>query len=149
MSKRDNFVAAIKTRVGRPYVFGTSGPDTFDCSGLVCYGFRECCMPLPMRMNSTQLANRYEKNKIEPLQAPPGALFFYGDSPTKINHVMVVVDHWDGAAGVALVGARGGDRTVNSVEKAREKAAFVDCCFADTYQPTKLQLAVDPFAGVD
>ena len=25
--------------MGKPYVLGTAGPDTFDCSGLVCYSY--------------------------------------------------------------------------------------------------------------
>ena len=26
-------------QVGKPYVYGGAGPDSFDCSGLVCYAF--------------------------------------------------------------------------------------------------------------
>ena len=32
-------VATALAQVGKPYVLGTAGPDTFDCSGLVCYSY--------------------------------------------------------------------------------------------------------------
>ncbi len=32
-------VAIALAQVGKPYVYGGAGPDSFDCSGLVCYSF--------------------------------------------------------------------------------------------------------------
>lgn len=32
-------VAIALAQVGKPYVYGGAGPDSFDCSGLVCYAF--------------------------------------------------------------------------------------------------------------
>ncbi len=32
-------VAAARTRIGSPYAWGASGPDRFDCSGLVVWAF--------------------------------------------------------------------------------------------------------------
>lgn len=32
-------VATALAQVGKPYILGTAGPDTFDCSGLVCYSY--------------------------------------------------------------------------------------------------------------
>ncbi len=32
-------VALALAQVGKPYVYGGAGPDSFDCSGLVCYAF--------------------------------------------------------------------------------------------------------------
>jgi len=39
MTQRDDFVRCAREQVGKKYVWGTAGPDTFDCSGLVahCY----------------------------------------------------------------------------------------------------------------
>lgn len=34
-------VALAKRQVGKPYVYGASGPSSFDCSGLVQYAYRE------------------------------------------------------------------------------------------------------------
>ena len=35
--------------IGRPYVWGAEGPNTFDCSGLTQYVFREFALDLPRR----------------------------------------------------------------------------------------------------
>src|SRR5581483_9755063 len=34
-------VAAAKSKLGSPYVWGTEGPLTFDCSGLVWWAYRQ------------------------------------------------------------------------------------------------------------
>ena len=34
-------IAAARSKLGRPYVWGTEGPDTFDCSGLVWWAYRQ------------------------------------------------------------------------------------------------------------
>jgi cell wall-associated NlpC family hydrolase len=41
MGAREDFVACVRAQVGRPYQWGTHGPDTFDCSGLVCYCYQQ------------------------------------------------------------------------------------------------------------
>lgn len=40
-------VNAALTRVGAPYAWGASGPDAFDCSGLVVWAFRQAGLTLP------------------------------------------------------------------------------------------------------
>lgn len=32
-------LATAYAQIGKPYVYGTAGPNTFDCSGLVCYSY--------------------------------------------------------------------------------------------------------------
>ncbi|OJG92875.1 hypothetical protein RV15_GL002820 [Enterococcus silesiacus] len=39
MDTSSTIVAAAKTHLGKPYVYGAAGPDTFDCSGLVQVAF--------------------------------------------------------------------------------------------------------------
>jgi NlpC/P60 family len=41
-----DFAASL---IGRPYVWGAEGPDSFDCSGLTQYVFREFGVDLPRR----------------------------------------------------------------------------------------------------
>lgn len=41
-----DFAASL---IGRPYVWGAEGPDSFDCSGLTQYVFREFGIDLPRR----------------------------------------------------------------------------------------------------
>jgi len=40
-------VAAALSRLGRPYVWGATGPDRFDCSGLVQWAYRQAGIDLP------------------------------------------------------------------------------------------------------
>jgi peptidoglycan DL-endopeptidase CwlO len=62
-------------QVGKPYVWGTAGPDTYDCSGLVLRAYAQIGIDLPhnaaAQYNSTANISRDE------LQ--PGDLVFYND----------------------------------------------------------------------
>ncbi|MDR2196494.1 MAG: C40 family peptidase [Coriobacteriales bacterium] len=39
-------VAAAMSRLGCPYVWGATGPNSFDCSGLIYWSYRACGLPL-------------------------------------------------------------------------------------------------------
>ena len=43
----DRAVSAAESKIGSPYVYGASGPDAFDCSGLVQWAFRQAGVQLP------------------------------------------------------------------------------------------------------
>ncbi|MBH0780062.1 C40 family peptidase [Nocardia bovistercoris] len=47
---------AALSKIGAPYVYGASGPDAFDCSGLVQWAYREAGMNLP-RTSGAQLSS--------------------------------------------------------------------------------------------
>ncbi|MCC8927782.1 MULTISPECIES: C40 family peptidase [Nocardiaceae] len=40
-------VQAAETKIGAPYVYGASGPDSFDCSGLVQWAYKQAGVSLP------------------------------------------------------------------------------------------------------
>lgn len=40
-------VQAAESKVGSPYVYGASGPDSFDCSGLVQWAYKQAGVSLP------------------------------------------------------------------------------------------------------
>ena len=40
-------IATALAQLGKPYVFGTQGQDTFDCAGLVTYGYRAIDVSVP------------------------------------------------------------------------------------------------------
>ena len=40
-TKMDTFMDIVEKQVGKPYVWGADGPDSFDCSGLIVYAFRK------------------------------------------------------------------------------------------------------------
>ena len=39
---RQCIIATARAQLGKPYVWGAEGPDTFDCSGLVYYSYQAC-----------------------------------------------------------------------------------------------------------
>ena len=77
-------VAFAKAQVGKSYVYGASGPDSFDCSGLTSAAWQQAGVSLP-RSSSAQYA---AGNKISESELQPGDLVFYY-SP--ISHVGMYV----------------------------------------------------------
>ncbi|MDO3649952.1 NlpC/P60 family protein [Nocardia mangyaensis] len=73
-------LAAALTRVGDPYVWGATGPDRFDCSGLVQWAFKQVGKNVP-RTSSAQAGYGTPVAKDD-LQ-PGDVVLFYSD----ISHV--------------------------------------------------------------
>lgn len=73
-------LAAGLTRVGDPYVWGATGPDQFDCSGLVQWAFRQVGKSVP---RTSQQQSSYG-TPVDAKDLQPGdVVFFYSD----ISHV--------------------------------------------------------------
>lgn len=47
MASGADFLAAARTKLGDPYVYGATGPDSFDCSGLVQWAARQAGFTMP------------------------------------------------------------------------------------------------------
>jgi cell wall-associated NlpC family hydrolase len=79
---------AAASRVGYPYVWGGSGPTTFDCSGLVQWSFAQAGVVMPR-----VAADQARTGPAIPLsQAQAGDLLFYRTDPTApdyISHVAI------------------------------------------------------------
>lgn len=69
-------VQAALTRIGSPYVWGGSGPNTFDCSGLIMWAFQQTGKSLPH--SSQALATGGQPVAREDLQ-PGDIVTFYSD----------------------------------------------------------------------
>jgi peptidoglycan DL-endopeptidase CwlO len=83
-------IAYAKAQLGKPYVWGATGPDAFDCSGLTMMAYRAAGIIIP-RTSQQQWA--YGK-RIPPSQVRPGDLVFFAGSdgtPTAPGHVGIVV----------------------------------------------------------
>jgi cell wall-associated NlpC family hydrolase len=65
-------VAAAKTRLGMPYVWGAAGPGAFDCSGLIMWAWAHAGVSLP-HFSGAQYANT---THISMSQLQPGDLVF-------------------------------------------------------------------------
>ncbi len=66
---------AALTRQGAPYVWGATGPGTFDCSGLVQWAYRQIGIAMPR----VAAAQQQVGIPVTPDQAQPGDLVFFGD----------------------------------------------------------------------
>jgi cell wall-associated NlpC family hydrolase len=83
-------IAAARTRLGSPYVWGATGPGTFDCSGLTGWAYRQAGLTLPR--TSRQQWNAGPHPGLGELL--PGDLLFWGHDPTNpqsIHHVALYV----------------------------------------------------------
>ena len=84
-SKMDKAIELLKQQVGKPYVWGDEGPDSFDCSGLVQYIYKNA-----LGINLPRVS--YDQSKVgqavsrEDLQ--PGDLVFFDTMDKgKVSHV--------------------------------------------------------------
>ncbi|WP_445283834.1 NlpC/P60 family protein [Streptomyces sp. DSM 118148] len=66
-------VAAARSALGRPYVWGASGPSGFDCSGLMQWAYARAGVHLPR----TSQDQRHAGRRIPLSQARPGDLVVY------------------------------------------------------------------------
>ncbi|MEY3736885.1 MAG: hypothetical protein RLZZ251_601 [Actinomycetota bacterium] len=90
---REKAVAFAKTQVlaRKPYIWGTEGPNSFDCSGLVYAAYRSAGLGWPNwdRLNSSLF---FSYTKHVPLsQLQPGDLLFYSYKGTvnSIHHISI------------------------------------------------------------
>ena len=77
-------VAFAKAQVGKSYVYGAMGPDSFDCSGLTMAAWKQAGVSLPHSSSAQYAAGQ----KISESELQPGDLVFYY-SP--ISHVGMYV----------------------------------------------------------
>lgn len=83
-------VAAALTQLGKPYVWGATGPDSYDCSGLTQWAYAQTGVVLPR--TSRQQWNAGPHPPLNDLRR--GDLIFYGDDaadPLTIYHVAMYV----------------------------------------------------------
>nr|BFD85286.1 C40 family peptidase [Streptomyces sp. Xyl84] len=66
-------LAAARSALGRPYVWGANGPAGFDCSGLMQWSYAQAGVHLPR----TSQEQRYAGRRIPLSQARPGDLVVY------------------------------------------------------------------------
>jgi cell wall-associated NlpC family hydrolase len=86
---------------GKPYVWGATGPGSFDCSGLVVHAWRRAGHPLRVR-TSEQMYR--VSDRVAPGSEKPGDLLFTHFGAGGPGHVMIVVK-----PGVAVEAPRTGD----------------------------------------
>lgn len=86
---------------GKPYVWGATGPDSFDCSGLIVYAWRKTGSPLRVRTSEQMYS---VSDRVAPGSEQPGDLLFNHFQAAGPGHVMIVVK-----PGVAVEAPQTGD----------------------------------------
>ena len=87
----DAIVATAKNQVGKEYVLNASGPDEFDCSGLVYYVLNECGITVD-RKDCAGYAQNEDWSKIESLgDVKAGDILFFCGEDGKIRHAGIAV----------------------------------------------------------
>ncbi|MFF4538558.1 NlpC/P60 family protein [Streptomyces aureus] len=74
-------VAAARSALGRPYVWGANGPGGFDCSGLMQWSYAHAGVGLPR----TSQAQRFAGRQIPLSQARPGDLVTYRSDASHVG----------------------------------------------------------------
>ncbi|MEU1407357.1 NlpC/P60 family protein [Streptomyces sp. NPDC005728] len=74
-------VAAALSALGRPYVWGASGPSGFDCSGLMQWSYAQAGIHLPR----TSQEQRYAGRQIPLSEARPGDLVVYRSDASHVG----------------------------------------------------------------
>lgn len=97
-------IAWARTQLGKPYVWGATGPDTYDCSGLTGAAYRTVGVALPR----TSRQQWYVGTHIALGALQPGDLLFWAfdvHNPATIHHVALYV-----GGGMMIAAPHTGDR---------------------------------------
>lgn len=74
-------IAAARSALGKPYVWGSSGPSGFDCSGLMQWSYAHAGIHLPR----TSQEQRYAGHQVPLSQAQPGDLVVYRSDASHVG----------------------------------------------------------------
>ncbi|WP_270943173.1 XkdQ/YqbQ family protein [Romboutsia lituseburensis] len=78
--KASKVVNLAKSKIGRPYVWGATGPNTFDCSGLTSWCYKQIGITIPRTSRDQGKAGKY----VPKSDLRPGDLVFFNNP---ISHV--------------------------------------------------------------
>jgi cell wall-associated NlpC family hydrolase len=85
-------IAYAQAQIGKPYLWGATGPDAFDCSGLVMMAYRAA----GINIERTSQAQWTSEPHVPASQVQPGDLVFFvgaDGTPTAPGHVGLVIGH--------------------------------------------------------
>jgi len=92
MTLLDSVLASARGELGKPYVYGAEGPNTFDCSGLIQYVFGQNGVSLPRTAEAQRQATSKVSNPVA------GDLVFYNVPASHVglyigNGYMIAAPH--------------------------------------------------------
>jgi len=80
---KDRLITLAKSKIGSPYVYAKTGPDSFDCSGFVYYLFHAYNMDIPRTsLNQSKIGEKISRDQIQ----KGDILFFDTSGKGHINH---------------------------------------------------------------
>ena len=85
-------IAFARAQLGKPYLWGGTGPDAFDCSGLVMMAYRAAGITVPRTSQDQWIWGP----RVAPGHEQPGDLVFFAGSDgttTSPGHVGMVIGH--------------------------------------------------------
>jgi cell wall-associated NlpC family hydrolase len=85
-------IAYTEAQLGKPYLWGATGPDAFDCSGLAMMAYRAAGISIPRTSQQQWASGR----QVPASQAQPGDLVFFAGSDGTLaapGHVGIVTGH--------------------------------------------------------
>lgn len=97
-------VRAALSRLGKPYVWGATGPDRFDCSGLTQWAYHQAGVPLT-RTTYTQI---HEGIPVPRSQIQPGDLIFPSSGHVQLaigNNLVIEAPHAGATVQISPLGA--------------------------------------------
>ena len=86
-STGNKLVALAKSKLGCKYVWGATGPNTFDCSGLTSWCHKQVGISIPR----TSLAQSGSGKAVSKSNLQPGDLVFFKTTSAKVGHVGMYV----------------------------------------------------------
>ena len=86
-SSIDKIINLAKSKVGKKYVWGATGPNTFDCSGFTSWLYKQVGVTIP-RVSSSQAT--YGKN-VSKSNLQPGDILCFNTSGKGVSHVGIFI----------------------------------------------------------
>lgn len=80
-------ISTLKSQVGKPYVYGAAGPNSFDCSGLTYY----CYKKVGIYLNRSSRDQASNGKYVSKSNLKPGDLIFFNSGTNTIRHVGMYV----------------------------------------------------------
>lgn len=80
-------LSTVKAQVGKPYVYGAAGPNSFDCSGLTYYAYKQ----VGTYLNRSSRAQASNGTYVSKSNLKPGDLVFFNSGSNTIRHVGMYV----------------------------------------------------------
>lgn len=90
-SKVQQVLDFARAQVGKPYVFGTAGPSTYDCSGLTKASYAIVGIKLPHQSLLQSKLGVVIDWRTTPIQAGDLVFTYSSKNPTQISHVGIAI----------------------------------------------------------